>query len=87
MQENKAIVEQTITNVTIVSLCLSVFSAVAKPVLRLTLKNKLIKALGADVVEELLSNGAKLEELSKLVTNLKKLGLSDELISKLAMSF
>jgi len=39
------------------------------------------------VVEELLSNGAKLEELSKLVTNLKKLGLSDEIISRFAKSF
>ena len=46
-----------------------------------------MKSLGADVVEELLANGAKLEDISKLVTNLKKLGLSDEVISMFAKNF
>ncbi|MED9989453.1 MAG: hypothetical protein UE033_04990 [Coprococcus sp.] len=52
------IVKQTIFDV-ILTVGLSLFSELAKPILSLTLKNKLVKALGADVVEEL---GGKLGE-------------------------
>lgn len=85
-EAGEIIVKQTIFDV-ILTVGLSLFSELAKPILSLTLKNKLVKSLGADVVEELLANGAKLEDISKLVTNLKKLGLSDEVISMFAKNF
>ena len=85
-EAGEIIVKQTIFDV-ILTVGLSLFSELAKPILSLTLKNKLVKSLGADVVEELLTNGAKLEDISKLVTNLKKLGLSDEVISMFAKNF
>lgn len=85
-EAGEIIVKQTIFDV-IFTVGLSLFSELAKPILSLTLKNKLVKSLGADVVEELLANGAKLEDISKLVTNLKKLGLSDEVISMFAKNF
>ena len=80
------IVKQTLFDAAF-TLGLTIFSKIAKPILKLTMKKKLIKMLGTDVVEELLSNGAEIEDLSKLVKNLKNLSVSEELISEFAKKF
>ena len=82
----EAIVKETITDA-IMTIGFMMFKYVAKPIVELLVKNKLIKTLGSEAVEKLLSEGYKLTDINKLIKNLRKWNVADDVISEFAKNF
>ena len=68
----------------VVSISIAALRQVAKPIIATVLKNKLVREFGEDVVSRLLKQFDDVTELGRYIKQLKKAGVSKELIEPFA---
>ncbi len=71
----------------ILTVGLTVLSAIAKPIIRVTLKNKLVRELGEDFVNRMLRETDDITELGKYIKQLRKMKINDDVIKEFADKF
>lgn len=68
----------------VLSISIAVLRQVAKPIIKTVLKNKLVKEFGEDFVSKLLKQFDDVTDLGRYIKQLKKAGISKELIEQFA---